>query len=77
MIHSLIRAAAAGHGERIKRIMDEAGLIESMEPLWHALRVELGEQLEPLPAEIMDAVSTIRERISVHSTTHAGSAVLA
>ena len=77
LIHSLIRAAAAGHGERIKRIMDEAGLIESMEPLWHALRVELGEQLEPLPAEIMDAVSTIRERISVHSTTHAGSAVLA
>ena len=77
LIDSLIRAAAAGHGERIKRIMDEAGLIESMEPLWHALRVELGEQLEPLPAEIMDAVSTIRERISVHSTTHAGSAVLA
>ena len=59
------------------RIVDEAGLIESMEPLWHALRAELGEQLEPLPAEIMDAVSTIRERISVHSTTHAGSTVLA
>ena len=57
--------------------MDEAGLIESMEPLWHAIRAELGEQLEPLPAEIMDAVSTIRERILVHSTTHAGSAVLA
>ena len=77
LIDSLIRAAAAGHGERIKRIVDEAGLIESMEPLWHALRAELGEQLEPLPAEIMDAVSTIRERISVHSTTHAGSTVLA
>ena len=75
LIDSLIRAAAAGHGERIKRIMDEAGLIEPMEPLWHALRAELGEQLEPLPAEIMDAVSTIRKRISVHSTTHAGSTV--
>ena len=77
LIHSLICAAAAGHGVRIMRIVDEAGLIESMEPLWHALRAELGEQLEPLPAEIMDAVSTIRERISVHSTTHAGSTVLA
>ena len=76
LIDSLIRAAA-GHGVQIKRIMDEAGLIESMEPLWHAIRAELGEQLEPLPAEIMDAVSTIRERILVHSTTHAGSAVLA
>ena len=75
LIHSLIRAAAAGHGERIKRIMDKAGLIESMEPLWLALRAELGEQLEPLPAEIMDAVSTIRKQISVHSTTHAGSTV--
>ena len=77
LIDSLIRAAAAGHGARIKRILDEAGLIESMEPLWHALRADLGEQLEPLPAEIMDAVSTIRERISIHSTTHAGSTVLA
>ena len=75
LIDSLIRAAGAGHGERIKRIIDEAGLIGSMEPLWHALRAELGEQLEPLPAEIMDVVSTIRKRISVHSTTHAGSTV--
>ena len=40
--------------------MEEFGLVESMEPLWHAIRLELGEDLEPLPAEIMDAVTDIR-----------------
>ena len=57
---SLCEAVATGHGEWVKRVMEEKGLTESMEPLWHAVRAELGEELEPLPAEIMDAVTDIR-----------------
>ena len=57
---SLCQAIAAGYAPRVKRIMEEFGLVESMEPLWHAVRLELGEDLEPLPAEIMDAVTDIR-----------------
>ena len=60
----LIRAVAAGHGKHVKRLMEEAGLAEPMEPLWHAVRAELGEELEPLPAEIMDTVTEIRSRFS-------------
>ena len=64
LTESLIRAVAAGHGRRVKEMMDAAGLAESMEPLWHAIRAELGEELEPLPAEIMMAVTEIRQRFS-------------
>ena len=64
LTESLIVATASGHGSRVKRIMKEAGLDELMEPLWHALRAELGEDLDPLPAEIMDAVNQIREEIA-------------
>ncbi len=59
-----IRAVAAGHGPRVKDILDATGLAESMEPLWHAIRAELGEELEPLPTEIMIAVTEIRQRFS-------------
>ena len=41
-------------------MMEEFGLVEWMEPLWHAVLAELGEELDPLPAEIMDAVTDIR-----------------
>ena len=68
VVDSLIGAAAAGHGARVKRIMREAGLVESMEPLWHAVRAELGEDLEALPAEVMDAVLLLRRRIAGDST---------
>ena len=64
LTESLIRAVAAGHGKRVKRLMDEASLTDPMEPLWHAVRAELGEELEPLPAEIMDTVTEIRSRFS-------------
>ena len=64
LIAPLIRAVAAGHGKRVKKMMEEAGLAEPLEPLWHAVRAELGEELEPLPAEIMDAVTEIRNRFS-------------
>ena len=63
LTESLIRAVAAGHGHRIKEMMETAGLAESMEPLWHAVRAEQGEELEPLPAEIMDAVAEVRRRL--------------
>ena len=64
LTESLIHAVAAGHGRRIKRMMEEAELVEPMEPLWHAVQVELGEELEPLPAEIMDTVTEIRQRFA-------------
>lgn len=61
---SLIPAVAAGHGLRVRRIMEKAGLVEPMEPLWHAIRAELGEELEPLPAEIMETVIDLRQEIA-------------
>ena len=61
---SLCEAVAAGYGEWVKCAMEKAGLTESMEPLWHAIRAELGVALEPLPAEIMDAVTDIRRKFA-------------
>lgn len=62
LIASLMRAAVAGHGQRVKRMMERAGLAEPMEPVWHAVRAELGEVIEPLPAEVMSAVMEVRRR---------------
>ena len=45
-------------------MMEETGLAEPMEPLWHAVRAELGEELEPLPAEVMDTVTEIRQEFT-------------
>lgn len=64
LTESLIRAVAAGHGPRVKRMMEEGGLTEPMEPLWHAVRAELGDELEPLPAEIRDTVTEIRQEFT-------------
>ena len=64
IVVSLIGAVAAGHGARVKQTMQNTRLVESMEPLWHAVRAELGEELEPLPAEVMDAVVLLRARIA-------------
>ena len=64
LTNSLIRAAAAGHGQRVKRMMEQAGLAERMEALWHALRAELGEDIEPLPEEVMEAVREVKRRLS-------------
>ena len=69
---SLIRATACGHGLRVKQIMEDFGLVESMEPLWHAVRAELGEELEPLPAEVMDAVNDIRREFHNKPDTLSG-----
>ena len=64
LTEAFIRFVAAGYGPRARQIMDEAGLAELMEPLWHAVRAEVGEELEPLPSEVMDVVRAIRQRIS-------------
>ena len=64
LIDGFIRAAAAGHAQRVEQTMAEAGLTESMEPLWRAIRAELGEKVEALPAEIADAVADVRRRIA-------------
>lgn len=64
LIDAFIRAAAAGHMRWVERTMAEAGLTESMEPLWHAIRAELGEKVEPLPAEIAEPAADIRRRIA-------------
>lgn len=68
LTEALIDAVAAGHGERVRSIMEAGGLAEPMEPLWHATRAELGEQLDPLPAEIMDTVGEIRRRFAERRT---------
>lgn len=65
LTESLIRAVTAGHARLVKSMMKEAGLAEPMEPLWHAVRAELGEELEPLPAEIMETVTELRGEFAV------------
>ena len=60
---SFIVALAAGHANRVKETMANSDLVESMEPLWHATCAELGEEIEPLPAEIFDAVAAVRARV--------------
>ena len=64
LAQSMICAVASGHAGRVKQMMKDARLVASMEPLWHAVRVELGEELDALPAEILDAVSVIREIVA-------------
>ena len=63
---TLIRIAAAGHMVPVREIMANTRLTVDLEPLWHAIRLELGEQIEPLPAEIMDATNRTRDRL-VHN----------
>ena len=58
---SFIDMVAAGHGWRVRRMLEDASLTKELEPLWLAIRMELGEEIEPLPAEIMDAVNNIRQ----------------
>ena len=60
LAESFIRALAAGHARRVKDIMANTAFAEPMEPLWHATCAELGEEIGPLPAEVADAVATVR-----------------
>ena len=72
MLTALCEAVATGHGEWVKNVMEENGLIEPMEPLWHAVRAELGEELEPVPAEIMDAVTDLRREFAKNPDRSSG-----
>ena len=62
---SFVEMVAAGHGMQVKRIMEDAGLIKEMEPLWFAIGLDLGEEIDPLPAEITDAVNEIRKEFDM------------
>lgn len=65
LTESLINLAAAGWSQQVRQIMEShPALTEIMEPLWHAVRAETGEELESLPAEITQAVIDIRKRFS-------------
>lgn len=58
----LIKLVAAGYRTRVKQLMEDADLVQKMEPLWHAVNADLGEEIEPLPAEIMDTVTDVKRR---------------
>ena len=62
---SFIDMVAAGHGLRVRHMLEDASLTKELEPLWLAIRMEFGEEIEPLPAEIMDAAKNIRQEIEV------------
>ena len=65
LTESLINLTAAGWSPQVRQIMEShPALIETMEPLWHAVRAETGEELESLPAEITQAVADIRKKFS-------------
>ena len=61
---SLTMMLAAGHAAEVKQLMANANLTERLESLWHAARAELGETIEPLPAEVFEAVKEVRRRIA-------------
>ncbi|MCY4059573.1 MAG: AAA family ATPase [Gammaproteobacteria bacterium] len=60
----MISLIARGHAAEVRQMLAVRDLTESLEPLWHAARVELGEDLGPLPAEVMDAVKEVRRRVA-------------
>ena len=64
MLGTLIQVAAAGHVAEVRDLMADTRLTKDLEPLWHAVRLELGESVEPLPAEIKESVMGIRERLN-------------
>ena len=61
---AMISRIAAGHAAQVREMLAGGGLAESLEPLWHAARAELGEDVGPLPAEVMDAVEEVRRRVA-------------
>lgn len=62
----LIEAVCAGEGRKVISIMENAKITDELEPLWHALMARQGEDLEPLPREIMETVEHIRQRFEFH-----------
>lgn len=75
LTESLINLTAAGWSKQVKQIMEShPALTETMEPLWHAVREETGEELESLPAEITQTVTDIRKKFSEKKKILAGTA---
>ena len=64
LIASLISAVVANQGHTVRVMMERTGADRMMEPLWHAVRADMGEELEPLPAEIMDATIGLLEELA-------------
>jgi len=62
--HMLIGMIANGSAAQVKRLLSDGNATESMEPLWLAARAELGEDLGPLPAEVLDAVEEVRRMVA-------------
>ena len=60
----LIATIANGGAAQVKQLLVDSNATESMEPLWLAARAELGEDLGPLPAEVLDAVGDVRRMIA-------------
>ncbi|MCY4379524.1 MAG: AAA family ATPase [Candidatus Dadabacteria bacterium] len=77
LTESLINLSAAGWSQQVRQIMEShPALTETMEPLWHAVRAETGEELESLPAEITQAVTDIRKKFSEKKKMLAGTTPL-
>lgn len=75
LTESLINLTSAGWSKQVRQIMEShPALTETMEPLWHAVRAETGEELESLPAEITQAVTDIRKKFSEKKKILAGTA---
>ena len=62
--HTLIAMIAYGRAAQVKQLLIETNATESLEPLWLAARAELGENLGPLPAEVLDAVDEVRRMVA-------------
>ena len=66
--HTLIAMIAYGRTAQVKQLLVEANAAVSLEPLWLAARAELGEDLGPLPAEVLDAVDEVRRMVAEERT---------
>ena len=66
--HTLIGMIAYGRVAQVKQLLVDANATESLEPLWLAARAELGEDLGPLPAEVLDAVEEVRRMVAEERT---------
>ena len=62
--HTLIAMIAYGRAAQVKQLLIDTNATESLEPLWLAARAELGEDLGPLPAEVLDAVDEVRQMVA-------------
>ncbi|MCY4289375.1 MAG: hypothetical protein OXC63_12370 [Aestuariivita sp.] len=64
MVESLINAVVANQGSYAKGIIERIDAVNVMEPLWYALWIDLGGEVEPAPVEGCDAMKTVLEEFS-------------